>query len=230
MLQIWFCRSGLCFCNFFVLTYVTAGVSHHMFSPGFLPRVLPQYFYDSVSHVSRCFNRGCSFFSSGCSGVFFHIRFLYCLFFDWFFGTVVTLRIYFSLEYFATTSDGIQFCGITCISWFASASGFYLCSARLRFTCPALLFSPISHHVGRCHIGSWLRGLCVTCFIYGSDQFLLLEEHFYMQIMCCNIIEKHSSLPRIRLSPFVIIMFSSYYGNITKIIFWYELKILRQAR
>lgn len=110
MLQIWFCRSGLCFCNFFVLTYATAGVSHHMFSPGFLPRVLPQYFYDSVSHVCRCFNRGCSFFSSGCSGVFFHIRFLCGLFFDWFFGTVVTLRIYFSLEYFATTSDGIQFC------------------------------------------------------------------------------------------------------------------------
>ena len=64
MLQIWFCRSGLCFCNFFVLTYVTAGVSHHMFSPGFLPRVLPQYFYDSVSHVCRCFNRGCSFLAA----------------------------------------------------------------------------------------------------------------------------------------------------------------------
>ena len=31
----------------------------------------------------------------------------------------------------------------TCISWFASASGFHLCSARLCFTCPALLFSPI---------------------------------------------------------------------------------------
>lgn len=204
-----------------------------MFSPGFLPRVLPQYFYNSVLHVCRCFNRGCSFFSSGCSGVFFHIRFL-CVF-------RLVLR-------YCCYPANLLFSGVFCYDFrwdtvlllvsvgslprlvFIYVPPAYALLVPRYFSRRFLLFSPISHHVGRCHIGSWLRGLCVTCFIYGLDQFLLLEKHFYMQIMCCNIIEKHSSLPRIRLSPFVIIMFSSHYGNITKIIFWYELKILRQAR
>ena len=197
------------------------------FLPEFLLCVLPQCFYDSVLYVCRCFNRGCSFLSDAAAS---SSTLGSCA--TWFStgSSVLLLPCEFTFLWSILLRLQMGYSFATCISWSASASGFYLCSARLRFTCPALLFSLISYHVGRCHIESWLRGLCVTCFIYGSDWFLLLEECFYMQIMCCNIIKKHSSLPRIRLSPFVIIMFSSHYGNITKIIFWYEFKILWQAR
>lgn len=152
MLQIWFCRSGLCFCNFFVLTYATAGVSHHMFSPGFLPRVLPQYFYDSVLHVCRCFNRGCSFLAADAAASSSTLG--SCA--TWFStgSSVLLLPCEFTFLWSILLRLQMGYSFATCISWSASASGFYLCSARLRFTCPALLFSPISHYVGRCHIES----------------------------------------------------------------------------
>ena len=141
MLQIWFCRSGLCFCNFFVLTYVTAGVSHHMFSPGFLPRVLPQYFYDSVSHVCRCFNRGCSFLAADAAASSSTLGSCTACFSTG--SSVLLLPCEFTFLWSILLRLQMGYSFAACISWFASASGFYLCSARLRFTCPALLFSPI---------------------------------------------------------------------------------------